>query len=114
MTVSELAEKFKCYVMAGHGDCIVVCDGREIDKSYHFDKTPQERECVRLSLKLIKKPSKAQLKAKLNRILNKRKTANAVGKEDKHETLQKNPHTEKDHKIRKRNQNDPHCQDRPI
>jgi len=54
MTTNDLANKLFCHV-ARHGDCKVVCDGREIDSSYHFDKTPQEDECVCLSLKPIKR-----------------------------------------------------------
>jgi hypothetical protein len=67
--------------MAGDGDCKVFCDGREVGQAYHFDKTNQEGECICLSLLPVHRkgekqkpcPSKQQLIAKLNLVLEKRK-----------------------------------------
>lgn len=80
MTANELANTLKCHV-ARFGDCIVVCDGREVGAAYHFDKTRQERKCVCLSLLPVHKkgekqspaPTKRQLISRLNGIIKKRK-----------------------------------------
>ena len=54
MTANELANQLKCHI-ARHGDCIIVSGGREIESAIYFNKTPQERECVELTLKEIKR-----------------------------------------------------------
>lgn len=75
MTVRELAHKLTLHIMAGDGDCIVNCDGREVGEAYHFEKTPQERECICLSLLPVHRkgakqkpcPSKKELMVKRNK-----------------------------------------------
>jgi hypothetical protein len=49
MTVNELIDKMTMY--NDLRDVVVVCNGREIDNAYHFEETPQEHECICLSLK---------------------------------------------------------------
>jgi len=57
MTANELANALKCHV-ARFGDSKVVCDGREIGQAIHFNKNPQEDECVCLSLLPVRKGKK--------------------------------------------------------
>jgi len=49
MTVSEVAEKFKCYVMAGYGDKEVKFSGRTIEGMH------SHKDYVEIKLNRIKK-----------------------------------------------------------